>query len=64
MLLSNFVVQEIFAGWTCPANDLVVAVSSVLKSVLSRSAGIAQLVLFEDTVVRFLNSTIHTFKLR
>ena len=56
--------QEVFAGWTCPAHALVAAISSVLRSVLSQSEGITKLVIFEDTVVRFLTSAIHTFKLR
>ena len=56
--------QEIFVGWTCPAHILILAMSSVLKSVLSQSEGIAQLVEFEDTVARLLMSAIHTFKLR
>lgn len=60
----NFAVQEIFAGWTCPASVLVAAVTSVLKSVVSQPEGIAQMVLFDDTVVRFLKSTIHTFQIR
>ena len=56
--------QEIFAGWTCPASVSVAAVTSVLKSVVSRPEGIAQLAVFDDTVVTFLKSTVHTFRIR
>ena len=45
---SIFAVQEVFAGWMCPAHILVVAIS--------QSEGITKLVVFEDTVVRFLTS--------
>ena len=55
--------QEVFAGWTCSAHVLDMAISSVLRSVLSQSEGITKLGVFEDTVVRFLTSAIHTFKL-
>ena len=55
--------QEVFAGWTCSAHVLDMAISSVLRSVLSQSEGITKLVVFGDTVVRFLTSAIHTFKI-
>ena len=62
--LYNSALQEIFAGWTCPADVLVAAVTSILKSVMSQTGGIAQLVVFNDTVVRLLKSSVHTFQIR
>ena len=41
---------------------MVAAISSVLRSVLSQSEGITKLVVFEDTVVRFLTSAIQHFQ--
>ena len=47
----------------CSSMIMVAAISSVLRSVLSQSEGITKLVVFGDTVVRFLTSAIHTFKI-